>query len=32
VSAWLERRRVKAAQVRTERETAMPGGVAGAAR
>ena len=33
VSAWLERRRVKAAQVPpSERETAMPGGVAGAAR
>jgi branched-chain amino acid transport system permease protein len=32
VSAWLERRRVKAAQVTSERETAMPGGVAGAAR
>ena len=32
VSAWLERRRVKAAQVPSEREAAMPGGVAGAAR
>ena len=32
VSAWLERRRVKAAQVPSERETTMPGGVAGAAR
>jgi branched-chain amino acid transport system permease protein len=32
VSAWLERRRVKEAQRPSERETAMPGGVAGAAR
>jgi branched-chain amino acid transport system permease protein len=32
VSAWLARRRVKATQRSPERETAVPGGVAGAAR
>jgi branched-chain amino acid transport system permease protein len=32
VSAWLQRRRVKATQRPSERETAVPGGVAGAAR